>query len=817
MDSPPRHGVGRNTPTMRIRLRILLAAAVAILAGAARRANCQTGYFGVAEININPTTPIMLSGYASRAGGPEATDVELDIGAQAAAFGTGADTALLLTVDTTGLTRNVTDEVASRLTASYGIPRERIVIACTHSHSSPQSAGYLGNLFAPVGGLTPTQQQHVDQYTGELIDKLEAVAVEALDARTPGHQILEGQGSVDFAANRRGTAIAPVDHDLPVLRIVDADGNTSSIITSYASHATTLNPSDNLVSGDWPGYARQSIEQLYPGAVAMVMIGAAGDANPSPLGATAYAQDHGQEVANEVQRLVSQNQFQPVAFSISAQQSTLQLDHATQLQPGDPASARLAPAPAQLPYGITSWSFGNDLAMVFMEGEVTVDYSLRLKSDLGDDRLWVNGYSNAVQGYIPSERVLYEGGYEADDSTYWYALPGRLAHGLEDKIVGQVESQLGPFFNPQDRLTLHVDRATGELSLRNDWQQPIVFDAYTLASPGGNLNPQQGSWQSLADQQLPGWSEADDSNATRLTEFNATGSLTLAPGAYVSLGKAYQNVVPTALGQTVTVGGDLGFQYSSDGQDSIKGNVEFTSLDIKNNLVLSIDPATGQTTLQNESIFFNATIDAYTITSASGLLRPANGAWNSLHDQNLGDWDEADNSNANRVTEFDPLGATFLGGGGTILSLGGLVDVSGGPLSPGDFTLHFTLSDGTELDGIITIGALPTPGLAGDVNFDEAVNIFDINLISSHWGGTGPQADANHDGVVNIFDINVVSSNWGATAAATPVPEPDSARMLLWGALLASGVCWLRLDGMGGRILRRIHVRDFQWNLEPLT
>src|SRR5690606_7188728 len=132
------------------------------------------------------------------------------------------------------------------------------------------------------------------------------------------------------------------------------------------------------------------------------------------------------------------------------------------LTPGDPGSARLAPAGTpDHPYGISTWTFGDEIAMVFLEGEVTVDYSLRLKAEHNDGRMWVNAYSNDVQGYIPSERILYEGGYEADGSGYYYALPGRFEHGLEDKIVSEVMRQLDVFFNPLDKLRLAIDRETG--------------------------------------------------------------------------------------------------------------------------------------------------------------------------------------------------------------------------------------------------------------------------------------------------------------------------------------------------------------------
>ena len=72
------------------------------------------------------------------------------------------------------------------------------------------------------------------------------------------------------------------------------------------------------------------------------------------------------------------------------------------------------PLPTTLPYVVQSWSFGDELAQVFLAGEVVVDYALRLKRELDRSRLWVTAYANDVPCYIPSRRILAEGGYEAE-------------------------------------------------------------------------------------------------------------------------------------------------------------------------------------------------------------------------------------------------------------------------------------------------------------------------------------------------------------------------------------------------------------------
>ena len=57
-----------------------------------------------------------------------------------------------------------------------------------------------------------------------------------------------------------------------------------------------------------------------------------------------------------------------------------------------------------VPYSVETWCFGDDLAMVFLPGEVVVDYALRLKWEIDQNRLWVVAYSNDVPCYIPSRR-----------------------------------------------------------------------------------------------------------------------------------------------------------------------------------------------------------------------------------------------------------------------------------------------------------------------------------------------------------------------------------------------------------------------------
>ena len=87
----------------------------------------------------------------------------------------------------------------------------------------------------------------------------------ALAARKPG-RLAWAQGEVGFAANRR-TPGGVVDHSLPVLKVVGDDGSLRAVVVNYACHCTTIDPKENLVSGDWAGYAQAAIETDHPGCV----------------------------------------------------------------------------------------------------------------------------------------------------------------------------------------------------------------------------------------------------------------------------------------------------------------------------------------------------------------------------------------------------------------------------------------------------------------------------------------------------------------------------------------------------------------------
>jgi len=437
---------------------------VMCLSSAAAFSGTQTALYsvGVSKIDITPDYPIRLTGYASRQ--KESEGVAQRIYARALAVGSDSEKpAILITVENCGLPATLRDVVATRLRKKKHIDPDRLALCSTHTHSGPWVEGFAPNIFgAPI---PKDQDQRVQRYTRQLTDALVNVSLRALENRSPA-TLTRGLGNAEFAANRR-TKGGPVDHDLPALFVTGSDGKLRAILLSYACHCTTLGGDFNQVCGDWAGYAAEDLEGEHPGAIALVALGCAGDANPDPRGTLDLARQHGLEICASVDAVFN-GRVSKVEGGLVCRTRQVELPFEELPTRADwhrlaeqtnavGAHARLNLArlnrgeqlPLVVPYLIQTWTFGDNLALVFLPGEVVVDYSLRLKREFQAQRIWINAYANDVPCYIPSERILQEGGYEGGGAMIYYDKPTRLATGIENAIVQTVHDLLPAAFANQ--------------------------------------------------------------------------------------------------------------------------------------------------------------------------------------------------------------------------------------------------------------------------------------------------------------------------------------------------------------------------------
>lgn len=463
----------------------LLLTALSLLAACSLRHIAKTSGLpsvGVARVDITPDYPTRLTGFASRK--TESEGIAQRIHAKALAIGTDAEgPAVLVTVDNLGVSDAIRSELLRRLAHDTRLTHNHLAVCSSHTHSAPMLAGVAPNIF--MADLPPDQQSRVDRYTRELTMKLEQVIRAALADRRPA-RVEWTQGKVGFAMNRRGKPIAPVDHDLPVLRVTSPEGIVRAVFVSYACHCVTLGL--NTVHGDWAGSAQLALEADHPGAIALVAIGCGADQNPNKRGTPDMADALGRQIADEVKSLFP-GPWQELRTAPTAHTKQLALDFerlptrvewetlATNKaqQISYHAKKNLArldrgeKLPTTLPYLIQTWNFDTNLALVFLPGEVVVDYGLRLKREFDSTRLWVHGYSNDDPCYIPSERILQEGGYEGGGAMVYYDRPTKFAPGLEKKIIDTVHELL-----PRNFVSKNTNAPAATAPRAGDLQSPYV-------------------------------------------------------------------------------------------------------------------------------------------------------------------------------------------------------------------------------------------------------------------------------------------------------------------------------------------------------
>lgn len=425
--------------------------------------------FGVARVDITPTEAMWMAGYGGRDRSAEGQLTPLWAKALVLQDAAGRRAALV-TLDLIGIGRPTMQLVCEQLRQQHGLQREEIVFCTSHTHTGPALADNLRPLHYLV--VDRLQQQRIEQYTKSLAETIVQLVGRALETMQPGSLSWASEVAT-FAVNRRnnspesevpqrradGTLKGPFDHDVPVFAVRDSMAQLKVVVFGYACHATVLG--FYQWSGDYPGFAQMELEKIYPGCQAMFWAGCGADQNPLPRRSVEHAQEYGRRLAAAVDRALD-DEMRPLKPLLRAvyQEIDLPLDELPTRESieedaksgNQHVSARARSLLGQIvdhgsldttyPYPVQTWQIGDNVRWIFLGGEVVVDYAIRLKKELSGTSTWVAGYANDVMAYIPSLRVLQEGGYEGAGAMVYYGLPATWAPAVEEDIVRAVHDQL---------------------------------------------------------------------------------------------------------------------------------------------------------------------------------------------------------------------------------------------------------------------------------------------------------------------------------------------------------------------------------------
>lgn len=342
--------------------------------------------------------------------------------------------------------------------------------------------------------------------------------------------------------------------------------------------------------------------------------------------------------------------------------------------------------------------------------------------------------------------------------------------------LGMVATADGASVVVESLPVLEISRETGAAAIKNMVGGPVDVAGYSIESAGELIKRTGGSWNSLEDQGVAGWQEANATRTTRFSELNLLGSSTLNVGDSWAIGNLY-----TGIGEPPAKE-DLSFEVMLADGRVLSTAVQYTGP--PNDLFLAIDPATGEGSLNHISPL----IDPFDVTAISILS--SSGSLNSPAESLLGDgWTNA-NPQPTGYTEVNLEGSRMFSNGDT-LALGAIWDPAGSQ----DLTFTFATADGALRTGSVVFGdtdappgPICNPNTQGDLDGDGMVAFGDFLLVSNNFGqnvADHTQGDVDCSGDVGFSDFLIISNAFGTAVGAetASVPEPNSGLLLFLGFL----------------------------------
>lgn len=241
----------------------------------------KAGFF---EVDITPRIGVGLSGF-----GPFLNRYSIGVRdllkARVAAFEQDGKKAVIVSCDLIGVTPDIVQETKQIITRQSGIPAENIMLHCTHTHSGPNTGGYIGwgNEDEPYIALLPGK-----------IAKACAGALERLQETEMLHAVVPCEG---VGLNREYDKDAPpledvlrddwrpakpelTDTKCHVLKFIDkANGKMNGFMAYFGCHPVVCCAQTRYMHGDYCGVAMNNLERENPGSVGLFLQGAQGDVN----------------------------------------------------------------------------------------------------------------------------------------------------------------------------------------------------------------------------------------------------------------------------------------------------------------------------------------------------------------------------------------------------------------------------------------------------------------------------------------------------------------------------------------------------------
>ena len=234
---------------------------------------------GVARriINARPGSPK----FGLRLFGDPIQGYESDLTATALVLANSQTKLAVIALDLIVFFNPLANQVRQEVAEMLDISRSHVMINISHDHSTPVQLSYRAT--------SPESRQFAEIYEKELRSHI-LEAVEEASKKLQPVRVGAGRGEARVGIYRRETGPdgrdvlgevpgRDIDHSVGVVRIDDLEGNPVAILFSYGCHPVSVGPRCHLGSSDFPGAAREIVEQVL-GGTALFLQGCGGNVNP---------------------------------------------------------------------------------------------------------------------------------------------------------------------------------------------------------------------------------------------------------------------------------------------------------------------------------------------------------------------------------------------------------------------------------------------------------------------------------------------------------------------------------------------------------
>lgn len=428
-----------------------------------------------AEINITPNisekNPVFLQGIGDLP--RKATAISTPLMMQMFLLEDDHFTKILfIAADLFGFGPEIVQNVRA-LVAHSGIEPEGLILNASHTHYAPGTISHASKSIGPFyEGYAKQIVQAIAQQLPILYDKLEECELSwgKAKAQIGVSRRLIKDGKVVFAPNPEGY----YDRDTPILLFHMLKTNKKVLLVNHGCHPTGLG-SENVISSDYPGYMRNALQSNGVVDGVMFLQGGAGSTKESVSidGDIRFCEDSlgvkekGETLANQITEGLKKGLHLvsgPIVY-LSKQISLplKSLPHPDIIEKikndtkSDPLTREWAANlltnfptrnfPDSLSMEIQIIFLGKDVTFIALPGEPVAELARDLRRlNNNPDATFILGYTNGLIGYLPTDDMIEEGGYEPGSSHFVYLQPSALDVGAGSAITSSVKQQLGEYF-----------------------------------------------------------------------------------------------------------------------------------------------------------------------------------------------------------------------------------------------------------------------------------------------------------------------------------------------------------------------------------